>query len=313
MRNRLTDGWQRALVILRSGRARKISTFIAILFSAIIFGYMIYREREILLNRQWTVNWWALLVAFVLYSLALMLASYVWVGIVNSLGASVGWWQHLRYFSVSMLAKRLPGTVWYVAYRSQMYEKEGVSPKVTSFASGLEFAVTIISGILVSLIFAIPILAKYQSGIGGIAVVFLVSLIILHPRFLKWLLLKLKIQPENFSYRLVFRWVLLYVMMRLLSGGLVFSIANIVYPLPLYHLDYVIGGWTLVGVLSNALLFLPTNMGFTEVTFSVVLTNILPSSIAVVVAVLCRLIITFFEFLWAISLVLTSKIWHKSS
>lgn len=312
MREGLSNGYKRTLSVLRSGWARKISTLIAILLAAVIFGYMIYRERDILLSRQWTVNWLAFLIAFLLYSLALMLASYIWVGIVNSFGLSVGWRQHLRYYSVSMLAKRLPGTVWYVAYRSQMYEKEGVSPKVTSFASGLEFAVTIISGIIVSLIFAIPILAKYQSGIAGIAAIFLVSLIILHPRVLKWLLFKLKIQPENFSYRLVFRWVLLYILLRLLSGALVFSIANMVYPLSLSELDYVIGGWTLVGVLSNALLFLPTNMGFTEVTFSIVLTNILPSSIAVIVAVLCRLIITFFEFMWAISLVLASKIWHKS-
>lgn len=302
---------RRTAAFLKSPVARKLTTFIAIVFTTLVFGYMIYREREVLLSHAWSFNPWALLAAFILYTLALFLASYVWVGIIHSLGEKIHFWQHFQYYSVSMLAKRLPGTVWYIAYRSQMYQKEGISARVTYLASGVEFAVVVISGMIVSAIFAVPILQKYQAGLVGAILLFVLGVLFLHPRVLEWFFRKLHIDRENLKNRDIVWWILCYVGVRLLSGGLVFSVARIIYPLPFIHLSYVIGGFTLVGVLSNALMFLPTNLGFTEVTFSIVLSNIVPSSIAVFIAVLTRVFITFFELVWALISLLTSRAWKK--
>lgn len=295
------------LLLLRSSVARRVSTVIAFLFTVAIFGIMVFREKDVLLNQHWSINWLSLLAAFFCDIVALLLVSYVWVEIIQSMGAKTHFWQHLKYYSISMLAKRLPGTIWYVAYRSQMYGKDGISPKVTSLASGIEFAIVLISGMIVSLLFAGPILTEYKFGFAGIIIFFVVGIGILHPRVLKWFFVKLKIETELFNYWQVVWWVFVYVIVRLIAGVLVFFIANIVYSLPISTLGYFIGAWTLVGVLSSALIFLPTNMGFTEVTLSLLLTNIMPSSMAVVVAVLTRIIITLFEIVWASSLLLTSK------
>ena len=290
---------QRATLLFHSQTARKISTLIAIVFTFVILGALINHEKETLLNHRWTINWIALLVAFVLYSLALLLASSVWVRIINSLGMPIRFGQHFHYYCISMLAKRLPGTIWYVVYRSQMYEREGLSPKLTSLASGVELAVVIISGIMVSILFAAPILLEYQAGIWVILLLLFIGLSFLHPQVIKWFMQKLNLQSQVFSYLQVILWLGMYVLVRLLSGALVFSIANIIYPLPFDQIDYVVGGWSLVGVLSNILMFMPTNLGFTEVSFSLILSKVIPSSMAVLVAVLSRITITTFELVWA--------------
>jgi glycosyltransferase 2 family protein len=299
---------RRLASFLKSRTARRISTFVAVILTVLILGFMLFREREVLFSRQWSFNLWFLLAAFALHTLALFLASYIWVGIINSLGEKIGFWQHFQYYCVSMLAKRLPGTVWYIAYRSQMYAKEGISASATSLASGVEFALILISGMIISVMFAIPILQQYQAGAIGVILLFLLAVFFLQPRVLAWFFRKLHIDRSSLGYRDIATWTLMFIGVRVLLGGLMFAIARIIYPLPLQDLSYMIGGYNLVSVLANALIFMPTNLGFTEVTFSIVLSNIVPSSIAVIIAVLSRALIMLFELIWALISIVTVRI-----
>jgi hypothetical protein len=51
----------------------------------------------------------------------------------------------------------------------------------------------------------------------------------------------------------------------------------------------------LVGTLSFMMLFLPSNLGFTEVGLSLLLATIIPSSLAVIVAVITRIFLLLCE------------------
>ena len=65
------------------------------------------------------------------------------------------------------------------------------------------------------------------------------------------------------------------------------------------HMAYLIGCWSLVGTLLVVVFFLPSNFGFTEVGLSLLLSAVMPSSLAVLVAVLSRLFTMGFELLAA--------------
>jgi hypothetical protein len=53
-------------------------------------------------------------------------------------------------------------------------------------------------------------------------------------------------------------------------------------------------------VLSYAVFFLPNNLGFTEVGLSLLLANLVPSSFAVIIAVLTRFSILIYEIIIAL-------------
>ena len=113
-------------------------------------------------------------------------------------------------------------------------------------------------------------------------------MVFFNPRIIHWLLKKSGVDQTNFQYRKLAAWVGGYVLVRLLAGGLAFCDGNAIYTIPIQSLPYIIGSWTLVGVLSSLLFFSPSNLGFNEVTFSLLLSNILPSPIAVIIALLLR-------------------------
>jgi len=81
----------------------------------------------------------------------------------------------------------------------------------------------------------------------------------------------------------------------IMGGVSLFFIGNAIIPISLSNLGYVIGVWSLVGVLSFVLFFLPTNLGFNEIGFSLLLAQIVPSPIAVLIAVASRICTTIFD------------------
>lgn len=272
----------------------------AIAFTGLVLGMLVWRERSVLFRYQWSIDFQAIVSAFLVYTAALFLASFIWVRIVSAMGARVSFWEHFRLFCISMLAKRLPGTVWYVVYRNQVYQKEGLSARLTTLASGFEYALMMVSSILVTFLFAIPLIKLNSTQFWLVIIAFVLFASLLHPRVLGWSLRRLGKVNQPFEYRKVIIWLLFYVGLRLLSGLLVFYIARIIYPVPWGDALMVIGGWSLASVITNLLLFFPSNMGLTEVTFSLVLSSIMPSSIAVVAAVLTRIVTMSFELLWAL-------------
>ena len=129
-----------------------------IFLTSVILGILIIREREVLLSYQWNLRLLPAILSFVLFSIALLLAGLLWGWINRKLGSNISYFTHIQYYISSNLTKRIPGTVWYVAQRAQLYNADGIDRKFTSIASGVELTLIIISGIIISLLFAIQIL-----------------------------------------------------------------------------------------------------------------------------------------------------------
>ncbi len=278
-----------------------------------ILGWLLWNQYDMLLNYPWDIDIVSLLYAFSIYSLVLFMSTLVWGWITGSIvGKKISFWKHFRAFCISALGKRLPGTVWYVAWRAQIYGEEGLSARAISLASGIEVAVSMLSAVIVSFFFAIPILVEYRLSVWGLVVILAFSLVLVHPSVIAWFRGRLGLNSERINRNLIVVWVLSYVVIRILFGLFFFMVINIFYSLPWQNLPYVIGGQALVAGLSMLLLFLPSNFGFAEVSLSLLLSSIMPSSIAVIVVILNRILTIFFEFIWSF-IVIVNELIHKGS
>ena len=264
-----------------------------------IMGYLVYREREVLLTYPWQFRPIPLVLSFVLFSLDLLVVALIWGWIMNTLSKKIGYREHFRYFTVANVAKRIPGTIWYIASRAQLYHQEGIDYKLTSLASGMELAISVMSSVLVSLLFGISIILHYSVSPIVLGIAFLLAALLLHPRVINQFFTWLKVEATPFSYKDIVLWVLAYLFAWILGGILLFVIGNIITPISTQHMGYFIGSYGLVSLLTTTLFFSPSNLGISELGLSLLLTNIMPSSVAVVLALLARLLIILYEFIWA--------------
>ena len=267
--------------------------------TVIVLGVNVYKQRETLLTYNWQFRPLPFVLAFIIFSLTLFMGSIVWGYVLNVISKKLSYQKHIYFYIISNLAKRIPGTVWYVASRAQMYSEEGIALRVTTLASGLEMAFITLAGVITVLLFSTEIIVRYHLNPIIFAIILPVGFIILQPKFIKWFLKILRIEEINIDYKLVLFGLLSYIIIWILGGVLLYEIGSIVYPIPHDQIGYVIGSWTFIGVISILLLFSPSNFGITELGLSLLLSSIVPFSIAVVIAIASRILIIIFEFFWA--------------
>lgn len=300
-------------IIWESSITRKLLTLVSILLTVGILGYLIVSEWEVLRSVLQDIRPRILIYAFLVYSMILLLTSLTWAMIMNSLGHPVAFRKHFLAFCISALGKRLPGTLWYLAWRANLYKKDGYPAKFIILTSGVEMITIVVAATFVSLLFSIPLISQFQYSIIGFAIVILTSLLLLHPKVSRWIVRKLDVELSSFNYKDILKWTLIYILIWLLIGSLLFSFGNLFVELDISTLGYFIGATALTGVLSRLFLFLPSHFGFGEVSLSLLLSGIMPSSLAVVVALSNRIIITFFEIVWALLAIIIKRVLDKNN
>ena len=280
-------------------RGRLLVMGVMLFITAGLLFWLVYRQREILLAYQWQFRPWPILLSFVFYSFALFQTGLIWYQIISALGNRLGFAKNFRYFCITNLGKRLPGSVWYIPWRAKIYQEQGLSLRSVSIASGIELVVLMISGAIISLLFALPSFGLIGQNWPGMALMLAIMLVFLHPAVIRKLGSLFHVSTDEVQYRQILQWVGLYLLFWLVSGCMLFFVVNIFIPLELIHLPYVIGSWSLAGVLSMSLLLLPSNFGMTEISISLLLSRVIPSSVAVVVAIGSRILLLLYEIAWA--------------
>lgn len=283
-----------------SPRFRRLAfTAFSLLLTIAILGVLIYQQRSTLLTIAWQFRPLPILLSFILFALNLTGMGFLWGWVLNTIGPHVSMEKHVRYYVMSNVAKRLPGTLWYVASRASMYRDEGLDLRFITLASGIEMAMIVLSASLVALGFSIPIIIRFQVSPWLVAIVLVVAALIVQPRSIRWLFGKFKVEVAEFRYTSLLLWLGGYILSWVSGGVILFVIGNILAPLPFNYLSYFIGSWTLVGLVSTALLFSPSNFGVTEIGLSVLLSTLVPSAIAVAITILARVLFILYEILLA--------------
>jgi glycosyltransferase 2 family protein len=285
-----------------------------LLFTLTILAFLLYQERELLRQIQWRLEPWLIIGPFCTYLIGLGLVIFVWTDLMRHLGSTLPATIHIEYFCISQLAKRLPGTVWYIAGRSYLYKQMDEPLRRVTFASSVELLITFLSGVLTSLLFAGYFLTELTvlPWWGWLLLVAL-GLFLLHPRSLHYWARRFNIsEVPMLHYGRLLLWVALYTLTWMIGGLILYFVGNLVIAIPIAQLPYLLGSWSLVGTLSFLVFFLPTNMGFSEVGLSLLLATIVPSALAVVVAVLNRLFLLICELVGVAGIVLLLRIRRRS-
>lgn len=296
----------------KSSKHKFIYSILAFAITAAILGWLVLSQREIIEKIDWNIRPEFLLLSLLAYLTALFIVALIWSSILNNINSGISTQKNILFFLLSNVGKRLPGTVWYIAWRIQLYSNEAYPVTLTSLASGVEFSIMMVSGLLVSVPLLFQMLVKDQVGYWLIGFMALVFFLLLNPKALSWIIRKIGKIESHISYKLILQWIVTYVFVWVLGGISLFSIMNMFFSVSIDHLLYTIACWTGVGVLSFILLFLPTNLGFNEIGIGLMLSQIVPSPIAVVIALASRILTTIYDILMAIiALVIQRHLYKK--
>ena len=233
-----------------------------------------------------------------------------WFFLMRSLDSPVSWWQNVRIFLKTLAYRRFPGTLWYVGGRLAMYQELGI-PKITIvFSSTVEVIVTIVSGLVVSLLFFVLSGAEmpYQFQLIILTVITLGVFFLL-----PWLTRKLvPLFKGNFLQDLDRKKLMLCfggMAFGWIAGGLMIgSMVASFQPIHTTDFAYIIGLWGIAGTAGYLVLVLPSSFGVTDITLALLLSRIIPLPLAGVITILVRLMTTGFEVAFSLLVTIISRL-----
>jgi len=288
---------------------RRAATLLMALAAAGVLGYLLWRERAALLQIDIQNAWPTLLAGQAIFLAGLAIAAWIWGDIMRALGSGVPMRRHIHIYATTYLARLLPGTVWYVVGRGMLYQEEGESARLASVASGAEMLLTMMAGALVAATSGLFLLTQgartlltgesaavnegtLLSALIAVTAFALLCGAVLHPAFQQWLLRRLRLaDTPPLEARAAVKWLLLFAINWLVGAAILYMNARLLLGSDAsLSIPYIVFVWSLVGTLSTFVFFLPTNFGLSEIGISLLLSAIMPSSVAVLAAVVTRIV-----------------------
>lgn len=266
-----------------------------------LLAYTIWKSRDQLLPYLTKADYSQFIPVVILYLIALLLAVLNWVVVMHAFEGGISAWTHAKIYLVSMVSRRLPGTIWYVGGRMVLYKQLGVPSIKTASASGIEFIISFVADALLAAVF-IPLgLNLPKIWLLPLLLVVVLGLLVLRPKTMEKIMVKLKYplaQPVRMGQ--VIGWLLLRMALVLTGGLMIFFTIRIFTPLGFDLLLFVLGARALSGAAGMLTFLLPSSMGASDLTLLAMLSSIIPASLATVIALLVRIYTTLFELLFGL-------------
>lgn len=275
-----------------------------VIFWLCLIGYIIFlgwQSKSELVYLVNNANWSQSLFVFPIYLTTLVLASVIWTLIMQTMDASLAWWRHICIYFVTLMTRRLPGTIWYIGGRVVLYKKLGVSGIKTATGSGIELIISFVANSMLAMFF-LPFglgLSNYWYIPFGIASLF--GLLVLEPSILSKIMVRLKRPlPKPIERWRIAIWLFLRMVLVLMGGLMIFQTIRVFLPLTNEVLFLVLGARAVSGAASMLSFFLPSSMAIYDLTMFAFLATTMPPSLATVVIALVKLYTTFFEILFGL-------------
>lgn len=286
---RTTPPWRRLL---------EWSFFLAVLVFLVLYVRSVDWERL----RSVEPVWWALVVATVLALAFRYWGAFIWTQILRTLGAhDVRLSPGLTYvYAKAWLGRYIPGTAPWILGKIYFASQHGVPRRKLAVSSLLEGGLQI----LVQLVFALLLLAlDPRAGlvppslrVTFVAVLVACAIALVPPVFNRVVQLPFRLlrrppldAADLPSGRTVATGFALYVAGSVVGGLSLFFIAKTVYaPLSWAELPFVVGVSTLAGAVSMLAVFAPGGIGVREGIQIALLSLIMPTEFAFVIAVATR-------------------------
>jgi len=283
-----------------------LSSVISGLIVALPFGYMGYiliHTWGQMASYEWRIDYCQIAWAFIYYSLSLALALLGWGLAISRLTGIRDPRKHIKYYIYTNLLRRLPAPLLYLFGRVYLYEREGIARSAIMTISLLEWILIVLSGIIVYLL-TMPFLPSplnlHSPWFLLLILIVIASTLLLHPRVIRAILCLLGKRELVFSfgYIEILVWLVVYSLVWIGGGLMLYAAINSLYTLPLARLPTVIGAWVISGLVTTVVFATSAGFGLKEFTLSFLLSHLMPSPLAIIVALLTRVYLVSFEFFW---------------
>ena len=316
MRKWFDYSWDKLYFAYQNQKTRRL-LFLGILLLSLFFIALALRANWSEFKAQdLNFDYRFIILAVLIYPVGMLPTALSWHTLLRTIGVALPFRTNLRIFSLSALPRHIPGFVWYISSRSLLYKEENTPAAVIVTASAADIILLALTGFLSTLMLLV-------SGIGisqdlnsirtaaYIAIPILLLLIISIPlvnRLLPYLL-KRRGVTEIPSIRQGYLVVTLLVMFIAWAGGglILFVLAQAIYPLSWSMYPALIGAWGAAGAVSLTVGIGIQGLGIREITLSAILSLIMPPVIAIILAVVFRLVLTVGEFLWVMLFIWLTK------
>lgn len=249
------------------------------------------------------VDWFYVVVASVLGIAVLYWGGYVWYAILNQLSTvKIKQFTELIYvYAQAWLARYIPGTAAWIVSRVYFASKYGISKNKLAVSSLLESGLQV-TVVMASALAMLMIDDRFSLVSGDQKVLMFVALLVcmvaLVPKVFNFIVSKvygvIKRKPFSKDHYIDGKTVLsgswMYLVWSLIGGLSLFFISKAVYPELGYDtLLFVMGVSNLAGALSMLAIFAPSGLGVKEGIQIALLSIIMPTEYALVIAIVMRL------------------------
>ncbi len=260
---------------------------------------------------NWTsfVSAWA--ISFAAYAVAFVLQALAWCALIGGLGKFKVGWKDLEIYAISNIMKRTPGAVWYLFERIERYGKQGTNAQTTLAASGIEWLLLVIAGILVYFLFSLDRIEIPFRSSGAFAFLLLLFFSYLTVRRRAVYTVANKAYNSN-STKIgrvisagpeIAATLLIDGLCHMICGIIVFQLVQSAVPSPLFSISDAIRVWASTGVIAIiSSIIIPLNLGIREFTISALLLTVVPLEFAITVAAEVRLIFVLVDLAYSFGL-----------
>ncbi len=316
MRKLLYSFWKFLYSALQNPLTRRILFAITLLISIILITFAIRANWNEFRAQDIQVDYRFIAFAVLIYPAGMLPTAASWHMLLRTTGVTLPFRTNLRIFSLTTLPKRIPGFVWYISGRSLLYQEENIPAATTLTASGAEVILLALTGFLsASLLFLSSIgrsdaLESVRTA-AYIALPIFLLLIISVPlvnRLLPYFLRRRGFTsiPQIHQGKLIITLLLMFIAW--FGGGLIlFVLTQAIYPLGWEMLPAMVGAWGAAGAISLTVGIGVQGLGIREITLGGILSLLMPPIIAIILAILFRLVLTAGEFLWVLLFVWLTK------
>lgn len=220
----------------------------------------------------------------------------VWHLLTRELGVAIGLRQGLASWSVSLLGKYVPGKVFYLLARLEPYRREGRSKSQVTVAFGIETVGSLIAQVatVLAALWLADYLGPLQPARPFLPLLLIAMTIGLHPRLMEPVLnlgLRILRRPATriaLTYGQLLRIVGAYLINWQMFGIGFFLLANAVYPVVLADVAFMVGAMSAATIAGILALVAPSGLGVREGLLALLLTAIMPTPVAALVALAQR-------------------------
>jgi len=298
--------------LMQSKFLRLLITLFAIIFCIVYLNKNAQDLKSVQIELK--LDWLYLFLSFVIMSLIVWTGGLAWILILKGLGQKINILEGLRIQNFSNISKYVPGFIWPYATKIYLCKEVGITQSVAGLSVLLEFSLLILAGFFISLFFLpeefinkiIPMTGNiflFRVLVGGGLFLFfgavLFSLRLIQRRF-----------SISFSIKSLFLLAasLLFLMNWLGLGIGIWILSKSIYLLTPARIEYFVFSFV-VSVISGILFLpVPNGIGVRESIMVFFLSKQIMSSVAVLIAILSRMLITLGEVVNFVGILLIQKI-----